>query len=219
MIISNERWIDIIAATEVEIARWNDRAAEQGLPDKFSVTACDSDGFSILFTKHSTECSYITERGNRERSTEHRHRMVTREIATGELRAANVVTERGQLIGFKVKPLDPKNWKSLADKSAADAVCRLGLLNFTLNDDRHGWRSARDWAAQFDHEDQVIASTNGQESTRIADAQVIDFLEGHLLAMLRLLEQRKLERARENNTDSTLAGIAVGRIPANDELI
>jgi hypothetical protein len=120
MIITDERWNDIIKATEANIAELNARAAEQKRLSRFSVTVRDSGPYSVLLTGHNGD-----------------HHVVVREVATGEMRSANVVKKRrkgvGKVItGFSVRTPDPKAWKSLANKSAEDVVRQLKLTKFFI---------------------------------------------------------------------------------------
>jgi hypothetical protein len=124
MIISDERWNDIIKATEAGIAKWNALVAKHKVPDKFSVKVRDEGGYSVLLTEHDD--GYQRE-----------HRAVVREVATGEMRAAKVVKKRRKgvgvvITGFSIWRSDPttKWWKSLPNKSADDAVRQLKLTDF-----------------------------------------------------------------------------------------
>jgi len=119
MIISDDRWADIIKATEAGIARWNASAAKHKKPDKFSVRISETSGYCVLLTAHNNEWRT------------HYH-AVAREIATGQMRAVNVFRKTHEIIGYKIKSSDPKAWKSLPNKSADAAVTQLRLCDFFL---------------------------------------------------------------------------------------
>jgi hypothetical protein len=121
MKITDEKWNEIIKATEAGIVRWNERAAERKLKDKFRVSKKDADGYSILLTEHNN-------------GVHSDHHAVVREMGTGEMHAAKVIKrKKGErwITGYEPKP-DPEEWRSLAYKSASDVVRALRLLDFLL---------------------------------------------------------------------------------------
>jgi len=121
MVITDEKWNDIIAATKASIDRWRARAAEHGRPDRFYADVSNTDRFVALFTKHETGGGIRPEM-----------KVVVREIATGEMRSAKVRRDEGRVIGFVVSTPDPKAWKSLADKPADEIVRKIKLTGFVM---------------------------------------------------------------------------------------
>ena len=121
MLITDEKWNEIIAATKAAIDRWNTRAAERGRPDRFATDVVSTDRYVALTTKHNSGGGYPPEM-----------KVVVREIATGEMRSAKVRRDKGRVIGFMVTTPDPKAWKSLADKSGEEIERKLKLTNFVM---------------------------------------------------------------------------------------
>jgi hypothetical protein len=119
MIITDEKWNDIIAETRAKIDQWNENARKHQRPDVFDITVRDSNGFNVLLTEHLTK--YETER-----------KIVVREITTGEMRRAKISKHRGRVTGFRVWKSDPKAWQSLTDKPGAEIAKRLKLTNFLM---------------------------------------------------------------------------------------
>jgi hypothetical protein len=123
MIITDDRWNDIVKATEAKIASWNASATKDKWGDTFSVTVRDSGGYVVLLTEHN-------------HGSKRENRVVVREIATGELRRATVKKRRrrglDQIVGFTIKTPDPKAWQSLPGKSADAAVRQLRLADFVV---------------------------------------------------------------------------------------
>jgi hypothetical protein len=121
MIITNEKWNDIIVETRAKIDQWNENARKHQKSDVFRIKVDNhQDGLAILCTEHAAE----------DQRTE--HKIVVREITTGEVRRATVVKRRGRVTGFKVWKPDPKAWKSLAEKPAAEIVKQLKLTHFWM---------------------------------------------------------------------------------------
>jgi hypothetical protein len=121
MIITDEKWNDIIAETRSSIDKWNENARKHQRPDVFRVNVQDSNGFNVLLTEHLTNGYGGSER-----------KIVVREIATGEMRRAKISKHRGRVTGFRVWKSDPKVWRSLADKPGAEIAKRLKLTNFLM---------------------------------------------------------------------------------------
>jgi hypothetical protein len=123
MLITDEKWNEIIAATKAAIDRWNASAAEKGRPDRFFVDTGKTDRFAMLSTKHDFGDGY---------SGAPEMKLVVREIATGEMRSAKFRRKRGTVKGFVVTTPDPKAWKSLADKSGEEIERKLKLTDFIM---------------------------------------------------------------------------------------
>jgi len=124
MIITEEKWNEIITATRAGIDKWKARAAECQCEDRFTVETYKSDNYSVLTTAHDDGW-----RGKR--------RAVARDMTTGEVRAATLIMKQrkgfGRVpVGVKIKQTDPKAWKSLADKSADEIKRGLGLTDFRM---------------------------------------------------------------------------------------
>jgi hypothetical protein len=121
MIITDEKWNDIIAEARAGIDKWNENARKHQKSDVFRINVQDSNGFNVLLTEHLSNGYRESER-----------KMVVREIATGEVRRATTSTHRGRVTGFKVSKSDPKAWRSLADKPAAEIAKQLKLTRFLM---------------------------------------------------------------------------------------
>jgi hypothetical protein len=119
MIITNEKWNDIIAETRTVIDKWNESARKHQKSDVFRIKVHDTDGYTDLLTEHVN--GYQTER-----------KIIAREIATGEMRRTTISKQRGHITGFKMWRPDPQAWRSLANKPAAEIVKRLKLTNFLM---------------------------------------------------------------------------------------
>jgi hypothetical protein len=124
MIITDAKWNDIVAVTSAWIDKWKATAAKRQRKDDFTVKCDSGDKYTVLLTTHhdgyQRECH-----------------AVAREIATGELRAANLVTKRrkgiGRIpVGYSISQSDPKGWNGLANKSAEEIVKKLRLTNFVM---------------------------------------------------------------------------------------
>jgi hypothetical protein len=124
MIITDEKWNDIVATTKAGIDKWKTRAADRHVKDNFTVANHDSGAYSILLTTHHD-------------GFRREHCVVAREIATGELRTAKLIMKRRKGIGpvpvgYSIKTPDPKGWNGLANKSADAIVKKLGLLRYAI---------------------------------------------------------------------------------------
>jgi hypothetical protein len=126
MMISDERWNDIIAETRSRIDNWNARARERKLSDTFIIDVRDNGGYTCLLTRHS----HNPENDMHWDAAD--YRLVVREIATGEVRSAKVRRRKGRVIGFEVRKPDPQAWQLLVDKSTTEIVKRFKLTNFIL---------------------------------------------------------------------------------------
>lgn len=116
MKITDEKWDEIITETQARIARWNARALEHGVEDTFTCDVERGEKYAVLITRHLPS----------------ERKAVARELATGELRKATTVTKRGKLVGFSIKTPDPKAWRGLADKPAAEIVRKLKLTDYWI---------------------------------------------------------------------------------------
>ena len=118
MKITDEKWNEIIFETQAGIARWNANALKHGKKDTFSCDVKRGVNYETLSTRH------MDSMGGAKKA-------VARELATGELRSAKLVTKRGMAM-VSVKTPDPKGWQGLADKPAVVIVKKLKLLDFVM---------------------------------------------------------------------------------------
>jgi hypothetical protein len=120
MIITDEKWNDIIAETQARIDKWNESAQEHQKSDVFRIKVQDEGDYTVLLTEHLNN------------GDANDRKVVVREIATGEMRRAAIVKYRGRVKGFKVWRPDPKAWRLLVDKPAAEIVRQLKLTRFLM---------------------------------------------------------------------------------------
>jgi hypothetical protein len=118
MIINDNKWQEIIAATRAGIDKWNVRAREKARPDKFAVNVQRSGDFEILLTEHNKE-------GYTER------KVVMRNCVSGELRPAKAKKTAKGLFNITSRAI-PKAWARLADKPADEIIRALKLTNFIM---------------------------------------------------------------------------------------
>jgi hypothetical protein len=119
MIISDEKWTEIINETKAGINMWSARAVEHGCDDSFSIEQHNTGVFSLIATMHRSKYDQLEVKA------------LAWNGETGEVRAAKPMFKKGVVIGFKMKPV-PKAWKSLTDKTAKEIVGKVGLLKFIL---------------------------------------------------------------------------------------
>lgn len=93
MIINNEEWDEIVAATRASIERWK-AAAERDCKDTFSCDVHDGGGYVVLMTMHQSD-----------RTERH---ALAREHVGGEVRSTKPVLRKGRVTGFQIKTPDPK---------------------------------------------------------------------------------------------------------------
>ena len=117
MQIDDATWNEIIAKTEADIARWNERAAEKNRPDRFTANVKPVDKYTVIVTEHQT--GYRVER-----------KAVAREVATGELRKAQIV-KKGSGLACKITA-SPKSWAKLEGKSADQTFKALKLTDYIM---------------------------------------------------------------------------------------
>jgi hypothetical protein len=116
MKISDEKWNEIIAVTRWRVERWNARAAERNLPDRFSCDVVPTTHLAVLITTHQPEHGPIERKA------------VAREIISGEVRSTKL--RKGRVSGLTTRTPDPKAWGSLAVRSASEIVVKLKLGDF-----------------------------------------------------------------------------------------
>lgn len=121
MLIDDSKWSEIILATQPGIEQWNSHAAKHQQPDRFEFRQQSNDRYSFILTVHDEGA------GSFQTDT----RGLARELATGEMRAVKTIRKRGRLIGLQPQS-DPKAWRTLANKPAADIVKQTRLLNFMM---------------------------------------------------------------------------------------
>jgi hypothetical protein len=121
MYVSNEKWAEIVAATQEKIANWNASAAKHALADTFECDEQQQSKHILLITKHKTGSGYLTE-----------HHALAWELETGEVRRTKLVLQKGRVVSFKTSHPDPKSWQALANKTAAEMVKKLKLTDFLL---------------------------------------------------------------------------------------
>jgi hypothetical protein len=102
MIISNEKWDEIIAAVKAAIERWKVAAEKHQCTDLFSCEVLESSDYVVIITTHKDSW-----RGTYRKA-------VARSRNTGHMVAAKVRRR-----GVFVTTPDPKAWKALVDKPAA----------------------------------------------------------------------------------------------------
>jgi hypothetical protein len=115
MSITKNQWSEIIAETRRSI---NASAAKHNLKEKFQYSVGSAGDYSVLSTAHLDDWSHI-------------RKAVAYQAATGELKAAKLLFNEGEITGVQVKPA-PKAWRALAGKPAAEIVTQLRLTNFVL---------------------------------------------------------------------------------------
>jgi hypothetical protein len=119
MIISEDKWNEIIKATEAKVDKWNASAKKSGVSDTFNIETEVTDRYCFIHTRHKTG-------GSSE------HKVAARELATGQVWPAKIQRKKGRGIGVMVTKRDPKAWATLADKPADVIVGKLGLSNFIM---------------------------------------------------------------------------------------
>jgi hypothetical protein len=121
MIITDEKWQEIIAATRASIDRWNASARKHNRPDQFHMEVHRSGEFEVVVTEHRDSRGVGVER-----------KCAMRKTATGEMhpsRTKNVGKNGFQTV---MKGGDPKSWARLADKPAAEIVKQLKITDFFM---------------------------------------------------------------------------------------
>lgn len=122
MKIDDQKWNEIIAATQAGIEACKGRATKYGVAEA-NIFRCEGilgPTHTVLMTEHR-DCGYLMGR-----------KAIARELASGEVRAAKAKVIGKGKIGFAVKTPDPKAWRSLADKPANEIVHKLKLTDFII---------------------------------------------------------------------------------------
>jgi hypothetical protein len=118
MKIDDATWSAIIEETMAGIARLKEAATKGGRSDQFAASLHKLDKHAVLLTEHA--CGRRAER-----------KAVAREMATGELRKAQVAGE-GKVLTTRISDEDPEGWADLAGKPAAQIVKGLNLAGYVM---------------------------------------------------------------------------------------
>jgi hypothetical protein len=118
MKIDDATWNAIVGETKVGIARLKEAAAKYGKSDVFAASLHELEKHIVLVTEHA--CGRRADR-----------KAVAREIATGELRKAQVIG-KDKVLTAKINYADPEGWAAFAGKTAAQIVRDLTLTSYVM---------------------------------------------------------------------------------------
>jgi hypothetical protein len=126
VIIDEQKWNDIIAATRAGIDRWNARAVKHHCRDTFYCRVLQTQGHAVVLTEQAAD--WYESAGPYSAVDSH---ALARELSSGELRLAQPMGEEGRPDRFHIASV--LTWRQqLAGKSGDEIVQQLKLLDFLM---------------------------------------------------------------------------------------